>query len=285
MFLSPAIAILFIMRIFPIIYTLGISFTDWNLVEAGSAGRIVGIQNYISFFKDPSFAQAFFTTFRMGFYSIVFSMLLGVSIAFLMYQDLRGSRFVRGMVISAMIIAPVVVGTSWRLMFNPGNGLINVFLDFIGIGGQSFLAQQETALGAVVLASVWQDSPYVMIIVLAGLQGVPLELFEAAKIDGAGYWQSMRRIVIPLIKKSLVLALIMRTMDALKVFDLVYAMTKGGPGKATLNLNILMYQTGFEHYKLGKSSAISIVILIFISVVCGIMLSISQKKGGVSDGL
>ena len=272
LFIAPAILALIVLRIMPVLYSFGISFTGWNLYEPGSSGKFVGLDNYTGFFNDNNFGSAIGVTFKMGILCVLISMLVGTALAFLMYQELKGSQIIRGMIISAMIIAPVVVGTCWRLMYNPGNGLINMLLDLIGIGGQPFLAQQSTAIGAVVAADVWQDSPYVMIIVLAGLQGLPLDIFEAAKIDGASAWQTFRRITLPLIKQSIMLALVVRTMDALKIFDMVYAMTKGGPGTATLNLNILMFLTGFNYYQLGKAAAICMFILILVAIPCGIIV-------------
>ena len=278
MFLVPAVLALTLLRFAPILYSVGISFTKWNLYDPGSSTMWAGFSNYLSFFSDKQFLGALFVTIKMALWSVLMTMLLGAGLAFLMYHELRFSQIVRGFIISAMIIAPIVVGTSWRLMYNPGNGLINVLLDLIGIGGQPFLAQQETVVGAIVMADIWQQSPYVMIIVLAGLQSLPLEIFEAAHIDGASSAQTLRHVTLPLLRQSLMLALVIRVMDALRIFDIIFAMTKGGPGTASLNINILMYLTGFSYYQIGKAAAMGVFILIIVTIPSALVVRTFQRR-------
>lgn len=278
LFLTPAVLLLLLLRVVPVIYSAFISFTGWNLYEPGSQRQWVGFQNYVSFLTDGQFGQSLKITFEMGFWSVLLSMLVGMALAFLMYQELFGSKIVRGLIISAMIIAPIVVGTCWRLMYNPGNGLIHVLLSLVGIGGQPFLAQQNTVVGAIVAVDVWQQSPYVMIIILAGLQGLSLETLEAAKIDGASAMQTFFKVTLPLLKQSIMLALIIRVMDALRIFDLIFAMTKGGPGTASLNINLLMYLTGFDYYQIGKATAMCIFILVLVTIPCAFIFRLFQEK-------
>lgn len=278
-YLAPAVLALCLLRFGPILYSVAISFTGWNLYEPGSSSQWIGFSNYIHFFQDKQLLSALGVTFRMAFWCVLFSMLLGMGLAFLMYQELRFSKIVRGFIISAMIIAPIVVGTSWRLMYNPGNGLINVILDALGIGGQPFLAQQHTVIGAIVAADVWQQSPYVMIILLAGLQSLPLEIFEAARIDGATSLQTFFRVTLPLLRQSLMLALVIRVMDALRIFDLIFSLTKGGPGTASQNVNVLMYLTGFSYYQLGKAAAICVFILVIVTIPCAVIVRMFQRGG------
>lgn len=277
-FLTPAVLALILLRFAPILYSVGISFTEWNLYEPGSSSKWAGFSNYSSFFSDKQFLGAMGVTFKMAFWSVLATMLLGSGLAFLMYQELRFSKIVRGFVISAMIIAPIVVGTAWRLMYNPGNGLINVLLDLVGIGGQPFLARQETVVSAIVIADTWQQSPYVMIIVLAGLQSLPLEIFEAAHIDGASSVQTLRHVTLPLLRQSIMLAFVIRVMDALRVFDIIFSMTKGGPGTASQNINVLMYLTGFSYYQLGKAAAMCVFILIIVTIPCAIIVRMFQRR-------
>lgn len=277
LFLTPAVLTLILLRFLPAIHSLAISFTNWNLYEPNSRHQWVGFRNYQSFLSDPQFGNSLNITFVMGFWSVLLTMLIGTALAFLMYRELCGHRIVQGFIISAMIIAPIVVGTCWRLMYNPGNGLINLLLAFFGMEGQPFLAQQNTVTGAIIAADVWQQSPYVMIIILAGLQGLPLETFEAAKIDGANSVQTLFRITLPLLKQSIMLALVIRIMDALRIFDIIFAMTKGGPGTASLNINLLMYLTGFNYYQLGKAAAMCIFILVLVTVPCAVIIRLFSR--------
>jgi multiple sugar transport system permease protein len=271
LFLAPAVIALLIFSIFPLIYSLKISFYNWDLIKPGSQGIFVGFENYKNIITSSDFLKSLVITLEFTAASVIVSMLVGVALAFFLYQDLKGASIVRTLIIAAMIMTPVVIGTAWRLMYNPGWGLINYFLDVIGIGGRPFLAQASTVIPAIVLVDVWQWSPLVMLIVLAGLQGLPVEMYEAAEVDGASQRQMFLHITIPLLKPALILALLIRVMDCFRVFDIIYAMTGGGPGAASQNLNILIYNTSFEFFKVSKGAVLSIISLIFI-IIMGLSL-------------
>jgi multiple sugar transport system permease protein len=257
---------------------LKISLFNWDLTVPKSAREFIGFSNYINLFHNPEFWSAIWVTFRFTVASVCLTMIIGVALAFLMFQNLRGSNIVRTFVIAAMVIAPIVIGTAWRLMYNPGWGLINYFLIVLHIGSKPFLAQASLVLPAVIAVDVWQWSPLVMIIVLAALQGLPMEVYESARVDGASLFQVFVHITLPLIQPALLLALLIRTMDAFRVFDTVYAMTGGGPGIASENLNILMYNTGFEFFQVSKAAAMAIVSLVIITVVCMYIVKIFKSE-------
>jgi len=280
MFLAPAIAALVLFTIYPLLYSIKISLFKWNMTVPGSGDQFIGLGNYINVLQDAEFWHALWITVSFTFFSVIFCMIVGVALAFLMFQNLKGANIVRTFVIAAMVIAPIIVGTAWRLMYNPGWGLINYFLSVIGISGNPFLAQSSTVLPALIVVDVWQWSPLVMIIVLAALQGLSPEVYESAEIDGASWWQTFFHITLPLLKPALLLALLIRTMDAFRTFDTIYAMTGGGPGRSSENLNILMYNTGFEFFKVSKTASMAVISLIVITAICTFLVKLFQKNEG-----
>ncbi|CAA7600910.1 Binding-protein-dependent transport system inner membrane component [Acididesulfobacillus acetoxydans] len=280
LFLAPAIAALILLTIYPMLYSLKISFFNWNLTVPGSQNQFVGLQNYAEILKHGEFWHSLWITICFTFFSVLFCMVIGTSLAFLMFQNLKGASIVRTFVISAMVIAPIIVGTAWRLMYNPGWGLINYFLSVAGIGGRPFLAQASTVLPALIVVDVWEWSPLVMVIVLAGLQGLSPEVYESARVDGASRWQTFIHITLPLLKPALLLSLLIRTMDAFRTFDTIYAMTGGGPGRSSENLNILMYNTAFEYFQVSKAASMALLSLIVITVICTLIFRVFRRNEG-----
>jgi len=274
LFLAPAVIALIVFSIFPLIYSLKISFYNWNLIKPETSKSFIGFTNYINIFKSPSFWKSLVVTAKFMIGSVIGSMIIGIAMAFLLYQNLRGTKIVTTLIISAMVTTPVVIGTAWRLMYNPSWGLINYLLGLIGIRGRAFLAQSSTVIPALIVTDVWQWSPLVMLIVSAALYGLPQDIYEAADVEGASNWSKFWYITIPLLKPSLLLALLLRVMDSIRAFDLIFAMTGGGPGSASQNLNILIYNTTFEFFKVSKGAALAILSLIIIIILCSSLFEI-----------
>ena len=274
----PAVGLIVALRIVPIFYSVWLSMSGWNLNIRNSQNTFVGFKNYQQFLTSAEYLQSLSATLRIGLWGIGLSMLVGISLALLMYMGLKGSAVMRTFLLCAMILAPIVVGTAWRLMYQPGSGLVNYFVELAGFESIPFLSQRSTVFGAIIAVDVWQQSPFVMIVVLAGLQSVPLEIFDSVKIDGANAWQTLFKVTFPMISQSIMLALLIRTMDSLRLFDMVYALTKGGPANMTRNINVLMYQTGFQFYQLGKAAAMSIMILLFVMVPCIIITVLLKRR-------
>ncbi len=278
-FLAPAILILILFTVYPLIYSLTISFYGWNLTRPGSAERFIGFTNYINILKNSDFWNSVLVTAKFTVFSTGGTMVVGTALAFLLFQRLIGTHVVRTFAIAAMILAPIVVGTAWRIMYNTNYGIINYFLEVLKIGGRPFLSDTSLVIPALVLTDVWQWSPLVMIIVLAALQGLPEEVYEAGKVDGASTWQVFWHITLPLLKPSLTLALLIRLMDSFRTFDIIYAMTAGGPGTSSQNLNILMYNTGFEYFQVSKTAALAIISLILIIIASLSIIKVLRKEG------
>ncbi|MBQ8306474.1 MAG: sugar ABC transporter permease [Blautia sp.] len=279
LFMAPTIIVLLATTVFPLAYSLVISLFDWNLVKPDTKWKFVGLKNYIETLKNPGYLASLRITFIYVIAAVVLEVVLGILLALLAYQQVLGSRILRTVVISAMVISPVVVGTAWRLMYNPGYGLINYFLDRIGIGGYGFLADAKTVIPAILLADIWEWTPLVFLIVLSSLPNVSVDALEAAGIDGANAFQRFFYITLPSLKPSILLAVLMRTMDAFKQYDLIYAMTQGGPGVASQNVNILMYNTAFQYFNVSKASAMAVISVILINMISSILLKVTRREG------
>ena len=278
LFMAPTVAALLLTTVFPLVYSIVISLFNWNLVKPDTKWQFVGLRNYVNILKNPEYISALKVTLIYVIVVVAVEVVLGVLLALLAFQKVFGTRILRTVVISAMVISPVIVGTAWRLMYNPGYGLINYFLDRIGIGGYGFLADAKTVIPAIMVADVWEWTPLVFLICLSGLQSVSQDALEAASIDGANAIQRFFYITLPALRPSIILAVLMRTMDAFKQYDLIYAMTAGGPGTASQNVNILMYNTAFQYFNVSKGAAMGVLSVILINIVAMFLLKLNKRE-------
>lgn len=276
--MAPTVAALLLTTVFPLVYSIVISLFNWNLVKPDTKWQFVGLRNYVNILKNPEYISALKVALIYVIVVVAVEVVLGVLLALLAFQKVFGTRILRTVVISAMVISPVIVGTAWRLMYNPGYGLINYFLDRIGIGGYGFLADAKTVIPAIMVADVWEWTPLVFLICLSGLQSVSQDALEAASIDGANAIQRFFYITLPALRPSIILAVLMRTMDAFKQYDLIYAMTAGGPGTASQNVNILMYNTAFQYFNVSKGAAMGVLSVILINIVAMFLLKLNKRE-------
>ena len=186
---------------------------------------------------------------------------LGVALALLVNRSFRGQTFVQGILIVPMITSPVAVGTIWYLLYNSKIGPLTYFVERLGFGTQDWLGATATALPAIVLADIWEWTPFVFLLALSGLQGIPETVIEAARIDGAGGWRLFRFVTFPMLRGVIVAAGILRAMDAFKIFDTIFIMTGGGPGRSTESASLLVYRTAFTQFEFGYAAAMVIVVL------------------------
>jgi multiple sugar transport system permease protein len=265
-FLAPSIVALLILTVFPLIYSLRNTFFGWDLIKPNSHDLFVGLKNYSDVLTAHAFQKSLWITFIYSFSTVVGTVLFGMILAFVMYQNLPGNLIVRTFAIAAMVISPVIVGTSFKLMLNPTWGLITWLLSLVNIVNPGYLASANTVLPTLILIDIWQWTPLVMVILLAALQGIPSDIYDSSKVDGANSVQTFIHITLPHLQSSLMLAVLIRTMDSLRTFDLIFSMTLGGPGTASQNLNLLMYNTGFEFFQISKASTMAIILLIIITL-------------------
>ena len=271
LFLAPALAYLFVWRIVPLFYTAYLSFTNWNLLKAPSPSWI-GILNYKYLLTEPTFLNSINITIRFMVLSTLCEVILGIGIAILLDRKIKGIEIIRGVCLVPMLITPVVVGTIWYILFHAQIGPINYFLSLFGVSPVHWLDSTKNALYAIIIADIWQWTPFVVLLILAGLQTVPTELYEAGKIDGASPFQLFRFITLPSIKSIILIVAVLRGMDAFRVFDTIFIMTGGGPSNATEVASVQVFRTAFQFFNLGSASAMVILLIIMMSLLAGIYI-------------
>ena len=231
-FLAPAVAVMLVITVYPFVYTLILSFHDWNLA-AFRDQRFVGLDNYLRFFADPDVRHALRVTAVYLIACVGIELVLGMAIAFLFDAGFRGEPIIRSLLILPMVMSSVVVGLIWRWIFNAELGVLNHFVISLGLPPQTWLTDPNLALASVVLADVWQWTPLVFLVCLAGLKAVPTETLESARLDGASWWQTQWYVCLPAIKPIILTVLLLRTIDCLRFVDKIFVMTYGGPAGAT----------------------------------------------------
>ncbi|MDH4278585.1 MAG: sugar ABC transporter permease [Acidimicrobiia bacterium] len=222
--------------------------------------QYVGFENYRSEIANKVFWEAALTTVKIMIIGLVIQLPIGVGLALLLHQSLRGTRLFRSVLLIPMLLTPVAVGLMWRFMYDGDLGVINWLLETVGLGRIQWLGDDLAALFAVVLVDSWQSIPFVMLLTLAGLAGMSTSPLEAAKVDGAGPWQLFWYVILPMLRPVLGVILIIRIIDTYKLFDAIFILTRGGPGTATQTLGILNYNTGFNFLATSRAAAIGIAL-------------------------
>jgi multiple sugar transport system permease protein len=274
----PAVLFVLIMMVFPIVYTFRLSFYDWSMSSA-TAPQWVGLSNYTSMFQDPRFVAAFWRTLYFTAMAIVIETVLGVAIALLLNKDFKGKNIVKTIFLLPMVATPVAMGLVWLLIYEPTMGFANTLMTFLHLPQQLWLASPTQVIPSLVVIDVWEWTPMVSLIVLAGLATLPVDPYEAAYVDGATKWQSLRHITLPLLRPTIVVAVMLRLIDVLKTFDIIYATTQGGPGNASETLNVYGYNLGFQYFNMGLASAL---LVIFFAIVMGftVLMLWTRKRVG-----
>ncbi len=263
--IAPALLLTVTFALYPVLDSLWLSLHHIFVGIPQLGSPFVGLDNYLALLLDPVARQALLVTLAFVVLSTLLELACGLTIALVIHERFRGRGLVRAAILIPWAIPTVVASQLWRYIFNDQYGFANLLL----FGNQvtayiPWLAYPSVAFGIVVLADVWKTSSFAALLVLAGLQVIPDDLYDAAKVDGAGAWQRFRHITLPLLKPALLLALLFRTMDAFRVFDLVFVMTQGGPGDATQVLQFYGYQTLFTEGRIGYGSAVSVAVFLMI---------------------
>ncbi len=274
MFMAPAAVIMAIALLYPLGYMVWGSFRDWNPSQTIGEAEFVGLKNYITLWNDPNFRESLGVTLRFAFFVVTFEMVIGVGLALLLDRDIRGMSVLRTMFILPMMIAPVVVGLMWRYMYHPTVGTFNRFLDGWGLPKIDWLGQH--ALGSVIIADIWQWTPFIFILSLAALQSLPRSALEAARIDGATPWQQIIHIKLPLMMPVLIVTGLLRLIDAFKVLEVILVMTEGGPGLSTEILALRISRTATEFRELGVAAAMSNYLLMLLLLLTVTMFGFTR---------
>lgn len=270
--ITPAMLIIIFFALFPLSYAIDLSLRHVDLTSAVGIGPFVGLDNYRFALNDKFFWQAARRTITFAVFAVSIEMVLGVAIAFL----LNGLRWGRGVVRSLLILplaaAPAAVGLVWRYMYHPDFGVYNAIVSAVGLSERNWLGNVHLAMPSVIVFDVWQWTPFVALIVLAGLQSLPKEPFEAAELDGASTWQVLRRLTFPMLAPVLTLVFVLRSIDAIRLYDAIVSLTHGGPGTATETLTYYLYRLGMKFFRLDQASAISLLFLYVTIIFTGIVL-------------
>lgn len=270
-YIAPSFLVMVVILIYPLGYSLWLSFHRWTLRTFKQGIPFVGFENYQQLFSNPEFWSSLRITFTFVILAIAIEFVLGMGLALLLNHDLKAKGLIRSFILLPMMCTNVVIGLTWRLLFNYEFGIINYYLNQLGFAPVEWLSSPKIALWSVILVDVWNTTSFVALLLLAGLQSLPEEPFEAARIDGANSLQTFLYLTLPLLRQTILVALLWRLIDTFRIFDVVYLLTAGGPARATETVSIYVYRYGFQAFNLGFASAASYIMIVIMLMIAGVM--------------
>ena len=276
LFLLPTFFFIVIAQFYPLLYSVYISFTKWSLVKWKPIG-FIGLFNYQQVLQDALFKHAAKISLLFACIATPVELIIGFLLAYMVIGERKIIRITRSILIIPMTIAPVAVGTMWRMLLNTRAGLVNYLLQGIGITGPNWLATPLTAFLSILMVDIWQWTPFAMIIFVAALSSLPPDLFSAAQIDGASRWQILRYIISPLIAPITILVILFRFIDSILVIDIIYTTTYGGPGFSTNVITFHIYKQALKYFNVTYAAAASWILQIFCLSVAIVLLAYSSK--------
>jgi multiple sugar transport system permease protein len=269
--MAPALLVLAGLSIYPTIYSLVTSLVRWNLLDP-SGQRFIGVANYTGLLSDPAFWNSVRVTVVFVAAGVGFEFVLAFGLALVFFRGLPGERIMRGIIMLPMLAAPVVVGLLARFMLNQQFGIVNQLLSRVGVGGQDFLGSLSLTLPTLIVIDIWQWTPFLFLILLAGMQGLPEDIIEAAKLDGATWPRIIWHHFLPLLKYPILVGLCLRVIDAFRVYDIIYMTTRGGPVDVTNTLSWSLYDVGFRSFNISDAAAGSWLLLILVVIATTVLL-------------
>lgn len=280
-FILPALLVLGCFIAYPVVYSFWLSFHEyqWNMPARGKP--FVGLENYLDIFRNEELLNSLRWTVVFTIISVPIECVLGLSFALLLNSRVlapAARALFRGIFLIPMMLAPIIAAFMWRMMFDAEFGPVNHLITLFGMDPVNWFTGATSARAAVILSDIWLTTPFGMLVMLAGLQSIPEEYYEAARIDGGSAWQLLLYVTLPLLKYPIMVVLIIRTMDALRIFDQIYILTAGGPGTATTTVMYFTYRFAFAFYQMGRASAVSFAVLIVISVITFGYLAILRRS-------
>jgi ABC-type sugar transport system permease subunit len=275
MLVAPAVIVLLAITVYPLIYNVWNSFHN-DVVTSGLPPTWAGLANYKRIFTDDLFTPSLLRTAGFTVVSVTVETLIGLGLALTLNRAFRGRGLVRAAVFIPWAVPTVVSAQLWKDMFDPQNGFVNYILGVLHLPGAhtTWLAGTWTSWAAILVADAWRNTPFIAIVLLAGLQVIPHDIYEAATVDGASSWQAFRRLTLPLLKPALLVALIFRTLSSFLIFDVVYNMTGGGPGTSTTVLSYLDYQAFLVQFDFGYGGAVSVALVAFALVIAALYVRV-----------
>ncbi|GAC1347238.1 MAG: sugar ABC transporter permease [Acetobacteraceae bacterium] len=274
-FILPAGLVVVAVILFPWVFTLFMSVHDWHV---GGARSFAGLDNYARMFSDERFQLAAVRTLYFTLLSVLLPLVFGVAAAVCFHRNFPGRGIARTIFILPMMATPVAIALVWTMMFHPQLGVLNYLLTSVGLPPSAWVYAPETVIPTLVMVETWQWTPLVMLIVLGGLASLPTDPYEAAVLDGANLWQVFWHVTLPLVWPFIIVAAVIRGIDALKAFDTIFVISNGGPGTASETLNILLYLQAFSFYDMGYASAIVVVFFVLILLITLMMLYARQRR-------
>ena len=269
--MAPLLSVMAVAVGFPLLYSFWLGFTSYQLVSGGVAD-FVGLDNYIRILSDGDYWTSLSATATYVFLSVTFELIIGLTIALALQSQKWFKNFTRSFLLAPMFITPIAVGLMFRFFLNDQLGAIPFYLDKVGMSYDFFGSGR--ALVSLAFIDVWQWTPFMVLLLLAGLESIPKQPIEAARVDGANRFYIFRRVTLPMLSPILVVAVLLRGLDALKVFEYVYATTRGGPGIETKTIQYLTYQTGISYYRLAEASAMAFILLV---IVLGVIILLFRR--------
>ncbi|MFW5873736.1 MAG: carbohydrate ABC transporter permease [Bacillota bacterium] len=280
MFVLPNLLVFGIFIIYPAFYGLYISFTEWDII---SSPNFVGISNFINIFNNPNFLDTLQRTFIYVGISVPLMFVLALVLAIGLDKKIRGRGAFRAIFYMPAMLSFIIIGVSWKWILGDNFGIVNYILEYFGLQTVSWLTTPTLAFIIVILVTVWARAGYFMVIFLAGLQSISNIYYEAAEIDGASKWQQFIHITLPMLKPTSLVVLVLSTISVFKMFDLIIALTQGGPGRATTFLVQDIYLMAFDRGNLGLASAMSVVLFVILSILTIIQFKVSARGGNAYE--
>ncbi|MFI3256875.1 MAG: sugar ABC transporter permease [Spirochaetales bacterium] len=275
--LGPGLLILLLINLLPIADTLYTSFFDTYL-PFPQDDKFVGFDNYLNLFKDARFLASTGRTVAFMLMVLITEIVIGFGIAISLTSSIKGSKILRGLFLLPIILTPIATAFMWRIMFSPTLGILNFFLETLGIAPQEWIYSPDQALSSVAIVVAWCKMPFMIMVFYTGLLSISEDVIDSCKIDGASAWQQLWKIKLPLMKKVFFVAVLFQTVDTAKEFDLTFILTRGGPGSATESLSVYTYLNSFGFLKMGYGSASAVLLSILIICLAAIII----KFGGIN---
>jgi multiple sugar transport system permease protein len=280
-FVLPTAIYFLLFTVYPLFYMFYVSLTDLRPFFKPES-KFIGFANWETFLTDPLLGESVLNTIYIIGPAVIIEFFLGFLLALLLYRGMKGEGFLRVLFIVPLMIPPIVAGVIWDLFFSANFGVANFFTEILGIGRIGWLGHPLTARLAIIITDVWQWTPFIFLILLAGLKAIPEYLFEAAQIDGLSDWQTLTNVIIPYLKPAIIVAILIRFIDALKIFDIIFILTRGGPSFSTTIYMYYNYLVGFPFGDFGYAAAMSVslfLVAILFSIILISFLKIEKRLG------
>lgn len=277
--LLPSVLYLLAMSVYPMAYSLWLAFRNY-LIYRPDLSSFAGFGNFGDLLRSVIFWKSLQVTLEFSAAAVAVEFFLGLAIAVLLDRQMRGIGVLRTLLVIPVLVSPVAMGLTFRYMYSPSYGLVNYLLQRAGLPRLDWIVSTTWALPAAILVDIWQWTPFMVLILLSGMQSVPVDIAEAAELDGLSRWQQLRRITIPLIRPVVLVVLLIRLIDSIRGFDLVYILTRGGPATATYLLSIHTYIKGFTEGDMGSASAIAWVTVVLVNILAIVFLRLLAKGEG-----